>query len=123
MSEKKLSQDEIKELAKQMVGDGESPNKWFVTVSPYIVYYKPNDTEPYTKLIDDFYKEDTFTYGPYDTYEDALAAYEDHDLDETHGIGQVFIEDRKTGTVKEKWLEEKISVRYLQNEYSDYTIS
>ena len=100
MSEKKLSQDEIKELAKQMVGDGESPNKWFVTVSPYIVYYKSNDTEPYTKLLDDFYKDDTYTYGPFDDYEDALECYEDHELDETHGVGQVFIEDRLSGRVK-----------------------
>jgi len=120
MSEKKLSQNEIKELAKQMVGDGQSPNKWFVTVSPYIVYFEPNDTEPYTKLLDNFYKDDTYTYGPYDTYEDALAAYDDHELDETYGVGQVFIEDRMTGTVKEKWLEEKTIVTYKQNEYSDY---
>lgn len=121
MSKNHLSQKEIEDLAKKMVGDGKSPNKWFVSTSPWIVYYVPNDTEPYTKRLEDTTDKSKSIYGPFDTYEEALECYEDNELDETNGIGQVFIEDRLTGTVKEKWLEEKMTVKYIQQEYSDYS--
>lgn len=121
MLENKLSEEQIEDLAKEMVGDGQSPNKWFVSTSPWIVYYIPNDTEPYTKLLDDTTSESKSIYGPFDTYEAALECYNNIDLDSEDGIGQVFIEDRLTGTVKEKWLEEKMTVKYIQQEYSDYS--
>ena len=32
-----MTQQEIQKMATEIIGDGQSPNKWFVTQSPYII--------------------------------------------------------------------------------------
>jgi hypothetical protein len=58
-------------------------------------------------------------HGPFFTYKDACAMYDEIDLEPYDGIGTVTIEDRKIGVVKEKFLEEKITVDYNYNEVDD----
>ena len=117
------SNEEAKELARQMVGDGQSPNMWFVTVGPYIA--EQIDAAIYGEgmryvLIEGYDREkDTRTYGPFETYEAALECYDDHSLDINYGVGQAFIEDRKNGMVKEKWLTKRVSVEYEEEEIDD----
>ena len=110
-----MTQSEIKKLASEIVGDGGTPNKWFVTVSPYIKY-TIEDYETYDECLSGFDPEGT-TYGPFDTYEAANDCYGDHCLDEYEGVGSVFIEDRQNGTVKEKWLTKRNVVTYTEDEH------
>lgn len=108
-----MTQQEIKALASKIVGDGKSPNKWFVTAGPYC--QKGDD---YVLLQGFDPVKDVTTYGPFLSPEDALECYEGLDLDANVGIGQVFVEDRKTGTVKEKFLRAKVRVVYEEDEYT-----
>jgi hypothetical protein len=110
-----MTQSEIKALASKIVGDGKSPNKWFVTAGPYCVKGEE------AVILQGFDAEkDVTTYGPFLSREEALECYDGLDLDANVGIGQVFIEDRKTGTVKEKFLRAKVRVVYEEDEYSDF---
>lgn len=107
-----------KDLASEIIGDGKSPNVWFVTQSPYYMKYKDGYGESF--LLDGFDASDySVMFGPFFTYEDACAQYDEIELEAYDGVGTVTIEDRKIGVVKEKFLEERITVDYSYNEIDD----
>jgi hypothetical protein len=118
-----MIQKEIKKLASEIIGDGQTPNKFFVTVSPYAKVYKNDDYDPEMELVDGFedcnIDEYTITFGAFDTYEEACEAYDDIELDPYLGQCQVVIEDRLTGQIKEKCLEQIIKVDYVFTENDD----
>lgn len=118
-----MTQQEIKEMARNMVGDGGTPNKWFVTVGPYIAVELDSSMRGEGHefvLIEGYDKDkDVYTYGPFDTYQEAVDCYDDNSLDDSYGIGQAFIEDRQCGMVKEKWLTKRMVVEYEENEIDD----
>ena len=106
-----------KDLAMNIIGDGKSPNVWFVTQSPYFMKYKDGYGESF--LLEDHDESESEMYGPFFSYKDACAKYDEIDLEPYDGVGTVMIEDRKIGTVKEKFLEERINVDYSYNEVDD----
>ena len=102
----------------EIIGDGKSPNVWFVTQSPYYMKYKDGYGESF--LLDGFDASDySVMFGPFFTYKDACAQYDEIELEAYDGVGTVTIEDRKIGVVKEKFLEERITVDYSYNEIDD----
>ena len=108
-----------KQLAREMVGDGQSPNLWFVTYGPYIAVHDGDMSYDF-ELIEGYDAEkDTYTFGPFASYEDALKEYDEIELSFDYGVGQAFIEDRECGTVTEKWLYKKVKVVYEQHEYDN----
>lgn len=111
-----LTEAQINELAKEIVGDGKDPNKFFVTVSPYFAVNSNDAFE--SELLDGYTKEDTETH-LFDTFEQANEYYKSVDLDPYAGVGTVMIEDRKTGTIKQKELSKIVKVEYSYNEYCD----
>ena len=113
-----MTQEQIKEMAREMVGDGGTPNKWFVTYGPHVMVYK--DGEGDFELMEGYNEnEDVFTYGPFDTYEEAVECYNEQELYAGIGIGQVMIEDRQCGVVREKWLTKRMVVEYEEEEQDD----
>ena len=107
-----------KDLATEIIGDGKSPNVWFVTQSPYYMKYKDGYGESF--LLDGFdASEYSVMFGPFFSYKDACAQYDEIELEAYDGVGTVTIEDRKIGVVKEKFLEERITVDYSYNEIDD----
>ena len=107
-----------KDLASEIIGDGKSPNVWFVTQSAYYMKYKDGYGESF--LLDGFDASDySVMFGPFFTYKDACAQYDEIELEAYDGVGTVTIEDRKIGVVKEKFLEERITVDYSYNEIDD----
>lgn len=107
----------ILDLARDIVGDGKSPNVLFVTTSAQFLRCKDGECEYFT--LDGFTSEDRETYGPFYSYVDACNKYDELELDPYEGIGSVVIEDRKIGTVKEKFLEERITVDFTYGEHDD----
>jgi len=101
MNQQNYDQTLTKQLAREMVGDGQIPNLWFVTYGPY----------------DE--NKDTYTYGPFASYKDALKHYDEIELSFDYGIGQAFIEDRECGTITEKWLHKRVRIDYVQDEYDN----
>ena len=116
---KKAGQEEAKKLASETVGDGESPNHFFVTIGPYIKVENLDGWGFEDKLLDCFGREEIETFGPFSNYDDALEFYDGVELDADTGVGQVFIEDRKVGTIREKFLKEKVTITYVEDEYND----
>jgi hypothetical protein len=107
-----------KDLATEIIGDGKSPNVWFVTQSPYFMKYKDGYGESF--LLDGYdAAEYSVMFGPFFSYKDACAQYDEIELEAYDGVGTVTIEDRKIGVVKEKFLEERITVDYAYNEIDD----
>jgi len=107
-----------KDLASEIIGDGKSPNVWFVTQSPYFMKYKDGYGESF--LLDGYdAAEYSVMFGPFFSYKDACAQYDEIELEAYDGVGTVTIEDRKIGVVKEKFLEERITVDYSYNEVDD----
>ncbi len=96
-----MTQQEIKAMASEMVGDGQSPNKYFVTVSSYC-FLNPRDEE--MSLMSTSLNGETSITTVYDSYEDALDEYDSIELDFKYGAGSVMIEDRETGILLEKYL-------------------
>ena len=111
-----LNEAQIKELATEIVGDGKDPNKFFVTVSPYFAVNSNDAFE--SELLDGYTDKDTETR-LFNTFEQANEYYNSVDLDPYEGIGTVMIEDRKTGTIKQKELSKIVKVEYSYNEYCD----
>jgi len=107
-----------KDLASEIIGDGKSPNVWFVTQSPYFMKYKDGYGESF--LLDGFdASEYSVMFGPFFSYKDACAQYDEIELEAYDGVGTVTIEDRVIGVVKEKFLEERITVDYSYNEIDE----
>jgi hypothetical protein len=105
-------------LASEIIGDGKSPNVWFVTQSPYYMKYKDGYGESF--LLDGFDAADySVMFGPFFSYKAACDQYDEIELEAYDGVGTVTIEDRKIGVVKEKFLEERITVDYSYNEIDD----
>jgi hypothetical protein len=107
-----------KEMAREMVGDGQTPNLWFVTYGPFIMSFVDGEGD-YEKIEGYDEDKDTDTYGPFASYQEALDKYNDINLDYDYGIGQVFIEDRQCGTVTEKYLEKVVRIDYSYCERDD----
>ena len=107
-----------KDLASEIIGDGKSPNVWFVTQSPYYMKYKDGYGESF--LLDGFDPADySVMFGPFFSYKAACDQYDEIELEAYDGVGTVTIEDRVIGVVKEKFLEERITVDYSYNEVDD----
>jgi hypothetical protein len=107
-----------KDLASEIIGDGKSPNVWFVTQSPYYMKYKDGYGESF--LLDGFDAADySVMFGPFFSYKAACDQYDEIELEAYDGVGTVTIEDRKIGVVKEKFLEERITVDYSYNEIDE----
>jgi hypothetical protein len=112
-----MTQAEIKALATQIVGDGQEPNKFFVTTGPWVTIVDEfGDQE--SELLDGFYEIDTWTQ-VFDTYEEANKHFESIELDIYDGATQILLEDRKTGVIKEKRLEKVVKIDYVQTSHSD----
>ena len=123
-SQNMSANDKAKAMAREMVGDGQSPNLWFVTHGPYVSVpvnmHAPNAEDNDFEIIDGFDADkDTFTQGPFTSYEEALECYDEIELDAYYGIGQAFIEDRECGVVTEKWLYKRVRTEYVQDEYDN----
>ena len=114
-----LSEAQIKELAREIIGDGKDPNKFFVTVSPYFTVENEDDFE--SELLDGYTDKDTETR-LFDTFEQANEYYDSIDLDPYEGVATVMIEDRKTGTIKQKELTKVVRVDYSYCEINDSKI-
>ena len=114
-----LSEAQIKELAREIIGDGKDPNKFFVTVSPYFTVENEDDFE--SELLDGYTDKDTETR-LFDTFEQANEYYDSIDLDPYAGVATVMIEDRKTGTIKQKELTKVVRVDYSYREINDSKI-
>lgn len=118
-----LTEAQIDQLATEIVGDGKDPNKFFVTVSPSFTvdnneFGHPANMEFETELLDGYTNKDR-QIRLFDNFEQANEYYNSVDLDPDSGVGTVMIEDRKTGTIKQKELTKVVRVDYSYNEYDD----
>jgi hypothetical protein len=112
-----MTQAEKKLLATQIVGDGQTPNRFFVTTSPYVTIvdeFGDYDSE----MLKGFSEDDVWTE-VFDTYEEANEHYNRIELDHYHGICQIMLEDRLTGVIKETGLEKVVQVNYVQTGHSE----
>jgi hypothetical protein len=112
-----MIQAEIKALASEIIGDGQMPNKFFVTSSPWVtIVDEYGDQE--SELLDGYTADDTWTQ-VFDTYEEANDHFQRIELDIYDGTAQVLLEDRLTGQIKEISLQKFIKVDYIQTGNSD----
>lgn len=105
-------------MAREMVGDGMTPNKFFVTSTPYYFVVDESGDTTGSELLNGFNHSDTTTR-VFDTLEDAEDYYNKVDLDIYEGVGSVMIEDRLTGQIKEKSLEKVVRIEYVFREIDD----
>jgi hypothetical protein len=112
-----MTNQEAKQLATEIIGDGKSPNKFFVTSGPY--YFEVDEYGDRDAVLLDGYTGDNTATQAFDTLEEAENYYNDIELDIYDGIAQVMIEDRKSGVIKEKTLEKIIRVEYSMTEIDD----
>jgi ABC-type glycerol-3-phosphate transport system substrate-binding protein len=113
------TQEEIRKLATEVIGDGGKPNLWFITQSPYCKaqdYYEHYSM--YDELLPGYNDYDSYTE-VFESYEEAVEAFEDIELDPVLGVGTVYMEDREIGVVREKWLVKKVIVCYEEDEQDD----
>ena len=119
MQKQGYEQTLTKQLAREMVGDGQTPNMWFVTYGPHIAVHDGDYGYDF-ELIEGYDENiDTETFGPFTSYEGALRAYNKIELSFDYGVGQAFIEDRECGTVTEKWLYKRVRTEYVEDEYDN----
>jgi hypothetical protein len=112
-----MTQAEIKALASEIIGDGQLPNKFFVTTEPWVTIVDEfGDKE--SELLDGFYESDIWTQ-VFDTYEEANKHFESIELDIHDGTAQIVLEDRKTGVIKEVSLQKVVKIDYVQTGNSD----
>jgi len=113
-----MTQAEIKKLASEIIGDGQTPNMWFVTTGPYIKI--PNtDFGYHDAMIEGYTDKDTCTHGPFNDFEDAVDCFDEQELDVNYGVGHAMIEDRENGVVVEKWLTKRVQVVYEEDMHDD----
>lgn len=112
-----MTNKEAKQLATQIVGDGKSPNKFFVTAGPY--YMEVNEFGDADQVLLDGFTDNHVETTIFDTLEEAEEYYDSIELDIYEGVGEVVIEDRKTGQIKYKTLEKIVKVEYMLSEYDD----
>jgi hypothetical protein len=113
-----IEDDSPAALAVQMVGDGQDPNKFFVTVSPCFMVESDEAGELYPEYLDGYSEKDKQTF-MFDTFEEADECYNLQDLNHYEGVCSVTMEDRKTGTIKDKYLLKVISIEYSEVEQDD----
>ena len=113
-----LKDDSPENLAVEMVGDGKDPNKFFVTVSPCFMVESDEVGEVYPEYLDGYSEKDKQTF-MFDTFEEANECYNLQDLNHYEGVCSVTMEDRKTGTIKDKYLLKVISIDYSEVEQDD----
>jgi hypothetical protein len=112
-----MTQAEKKELASEIIGDGQLPNKFFVTTGPWVtIVDEYGDQE--SELLEAFNEGDSWTE-VFDTYEEANKHFESIELDIYDGTAQVLLEDRLTGVIKETRLERIVKIDYMQTGHSD----
>jgi hypothetical protein len=112
-----MTQAEIKALASEIIGDGQLPNKFFVTTGPWVTIVDEfGDQE--SELLDGFNESDTWTQ-VFDTYEEANKHFQNIELDIYDGTAQVLLEDRLTGVIKQVSLEKVMRVDYVQTGHSE----
>jgi hypothetical protein len=110
------------ELATKIVGDGKKPNKYFVSIG--YGYYRPKQVTPGE---DEECKQapnalDSVIMGPFTSRAAAEAVYQsikiDTDVPEVTGqtLSYVCMEDRLTGTVKDKTLAQRRSYGFFVDE-------
>jgi len=112
-----MTQAEKRKLASEIIGDGQLPNKFFVTTGPYVTIvdeFGDQDSE----MLKGFSDTDVWT-DVFDTYEEANKHFENIELDIYNGIAQIILEDRLTGTIKEVSLEKVVRVDYVQTGHSE----
>ena len=112
-----MTNQEKKLLASEIIGDGQMPNKFFVTTGPWVTVvdeYGDRDSE----LLEGYTKNQSVTE-VFDTYEEANEYFQRIELDIYDGTTQILLEDRLTGVIKEECLEKIIKVDYIQSGYSD----
>lgn len=107
-----MTQKEIQTLATEIVGDGQEPNKFFVSINAYFI----NGENEGFDLLKGFQDKDSSVY-VFNTLEEAEACYDDNELSPDYGIGTVTIEDRLVGTVKEKQLELYMKPTWFNREH------
>jgi len=112
-----MTQKEIKALASEIVGDGQAPNKFFVTTSPHVMVIDEFG-EHSSELLEGYTKDDSFIQ-VFDTYEEANDHFERIELDIYDGTAQVTMEDRLTGTIKENYLSKVVRTDYVLSGYDD----
>lgn len=112
-----MTQPEIKALASEIIGDGQLPNKFFVTTAPWVTIVDEFGDQGF-EMLEGFNESDIWTE-VFDTYEDANKYFESIELDIYHGTAQILLEDRKTGVIKEVSLEKVIKVDYVQTGHSN----
>ena len=112
-----MTQAEKRKLASEIIGDGQLPNKFFVTTGPYVTIvdeFGDQDSE----MLKGFSDTDVWT-DVFDTYEEANKHFENIELDIYDGIAQIMLEDRLTGVIKEVSLEKVMKVDYVQTGHSE----
>ena len=113
-----LTEQDVRALACDIVGDGDDLNIWFVTESSYI-----KEIDEYgdyqIKTLPEHEDGSVTTHGPFLTYQEACETYELIYLDSDYGVGSVNIEDRQTGLVKEKFLfqQTKLVTEFIEREH------
>ena len=112
-----MTQSEIKKLASEVIGDGQLPNKFFVTTGPWVTVVDEYGDQEF-ELLDGYNEDDTVTE-VFDSYEEANKYFESIELDIYDGTAQILLEDRKTGVIKEVGLQKVIKVDYVQTGHSD----
>jgi hypothetical protein len=112
-----MTQEEKKLLACQIIGDGQTPNKFFVTTAPWVTVVEDFGSIDH-QILDGWEESDTETE-VFETYEEAKEYFENIELDHYSGVGQILLEDRLTGIIIERSLEKIVSVDYTQREFND----
>jgi hypothetical protein len=72
----------------------------------------------YSEYLDGYSEKDKQTF-MFDTFEEANECYNLQDLNHYEGVCSVTMEDRKTGTIKDKYLLKVISIDYSEVEQDD----
>lgn len=117
---------EAAEKAKQMVGDGGEPNYFFVTTSNDYQFYDKveneityyfNDPKKAPVKIEDHIETETF--GPFETFKEAMKKADKIDLSESVGPRRIIIEDRKSGTIYERAMEAKVTIVWSEEVKDD----
>ncbi len=106
--------EKLEELAKKQVGDGKLPNKYYISVSNQILRPDPdndNATEYYPAAGTNYR---SCMVDCVDSLEDAEDAAEAIILDFDTEVCSVQIEDRLTGQVYERTLEQRVKIEYKE---------
>jgi hypothetical protein len=113
------------EQAKSMVGDGKEPNFFFVTASndyfynnadgTLIAYSEDHHNAPVK--IEDHIEVETFP--AFKNYKDAKKKADELELNQDVGPRHVYIEDRKSGQIYEKYLKVTVKPIWSDEEFDD----